>query len=130
MFVGCTSYRLFPTQLPMEGFVVPWNEDGQDIRHFLSPGLSLVSMALERSIPRWWWRSVSEYPRCLILMGVRGCLQRCCGGFRVACSRGTGSERERLFFEHGGGTSIIVQIKISLLYLNLLTQIIIWLYIL
>lgn len=33
--------------------------------------------------------------------------------FRVACpSRGTGSDRDRLFFEHGGG-SIIVQKKIK-----------------
>lgn len=110
MFVGPKSYRLFPTQLPMDVFVVSWNEEGQDMRDFFSPGRSLVSMAFERSICRWWCRSVSEYPRCLILMGVRGCLQRCCGGFRVACpSRGTGSERERLFFEHGGG-SIIVKI--------------------
>lgn len=105
------AYRLFPTQFPMDVFVVPWKEDGQDIRDFFSPGLSLVSTASERSMCRWWCRSVSEYPRCLILIGVRGCLQRCCGGFRVACpSRGTGSDRDRLFFEHGGG-SIIVQQK-------------------
>lgn len=104
------AYRLFPTQFPMDVFVVPWKEDGQDIRDFFSPGRSLVSTASERSMCRWWCLSVSEYPRCLILIGVRGCLQRCCGGFRVACpSRGTGSDRDRLFFEHGGG-SIIVQI--------------------
>lgn len=103
------AYRLFPTQFPMDVFVVPWKDDGQDIRDFFSPGRSLVSTASERSMCRWWCRSVSEYPRCLILIGVRGCLQRCCGGFRVACpSRGTGSDRDRLFFEHGGG-SIIVQ---------------------
>lgn len=105
------AYRLFPTQFPMDVFVVPWKEDGQDIRDFFSPGRSLVSTASERSMCRWWCRSVSEYPRCLILIGVRGCLHRCCGGFRVACpSRGTGSDRDRLFLEHGGG-SIIVQNK-------------------
>lgn len=102
------AYRLFPTQFPMDVFVVPWKEDGQDIRDFFSPGRSLVSTASERSMCRWWCRSVSEYPRCLILIGVRGCLQRCCGGFKVACpSRGTGSDSERLFFEHGGGSIIV-----------------------
>lgn len=104
-----SPYRLFPTQLPMDVLVVPWKEDGHDIRDFFSPGRSLVSTASERSMCRWWCRSVSEYPRCLILIGVRGCLHRCCGGLRVACpSRGTGSDRDRLFLEHGGG-SIIVQ---------------------
>lgn len=108
------AYRLFPTQFPMDVFVVPWKEDGQDIRDFFSPGRSLVSTASERSMCRWWCRSVSEYPRCLILIGVRGCLQRCCGGFSVACpSRGTGSDRDKLFFEHGGG-SIIVQEKLKI----------------
>lgn len=115
LLLGCLectpAYRLFPTQFPMDVFVVPWKEDGQDIRDFFSPGRSLVSTASERSMCRWWCRSVSEYPRCLILIGVRGCLHRCCGGFRVACpSRGTGRDRDRLFFEHGGG-SIIVQKK-------------------
>lgn len=109
---GSVAYRLFPTQFPMDVLVVPWKEDGQDIRDFFSPGRSLVSMASERSMCRWWCRSVSEYPRCLILIGVRGCLHRCCGGFRVACpSRGTGSDRERLFFEHGGGSIIVPKIK-------------------
>lgn len=104
-----SPYRLFPTQLPMDVLVVPWKEDGHDIRDFFSPGRSLVSTASERSMCRWWCRSVSEYPRCLILIGVRGCLHRCCGGLRVACpSRGTGRDRDRLFLEHGGG-SIIVQ---------------------
>lgn len=42
-------------------------------------------------------------------MGVRGCLQRCWGGLRVACpSRGTGSERDRLFLEQGGGGASIL----------------------
>lgn len=46
------AYRLFPTQFPMDVFVVPWKEDGQDIRDFFSPGLSLVSTASERSMCR------------------------------------------------------------------------------
>lgn len=111
----CYAYRLFPTQFPMDVFVVPWKEDGQDIRDFFSPGRSLVSTASERSMCRWWCRSVSEYPLCLILIGVRGCLQRCCGGFRVACpSRGTGSDRDRLFFEHGGGSIIVQKRKLQM----------------
>lgn len=47
------AYRLFPTQFPMDVFVVPWKEDGQDIRDFFSPGRSLVSTASERSMCRW-----------------------------------------------------------------------------
>lgn len=54
------AYRLFPTQFPIDVFVVPWKEDGQDIRDFFSPGRSLVSTASERSMCRWWCRSVSE----------------------------------------------------------------------
>ncbi len=47
------SYRLFPAQLLMDVQVVPCKDDGQDMRDFLSPGRSLVSMAFERSICRW-----------------------------------------------------------------------------
>lgn len=56
LLLGCLectlAYRLFPTQFPMDVFVVPWKEDGQDIRDFFSPGRSLVSTASERSMCR------------------------------------------------------------------------------
>jgi hypothetical protein len=52
IFLGVltSTYRLFPPQLPMDVLVVPWNDDGQDMRDFFNPGLSLVSTAFERSI--------------------------------------------------------------------------------